>query len=580
MIAWIKLLRSTGVKSVEQASSLFCLNRTVSVSRLARPMPQAGPDTDAGMLFTEIDKGSILRYLMLYFFPADRQRLILAVALAATTAVNHAVATEPSKPLNVQIEPQPGGNFSYGVFQCWLPESGVTPKGVLCIVLHPRGHRGALLAESAHWRQLASQYDCALVAASFAVSSDSAKPWGRAMLGSGAALLRAIDQFSAETGLPAMKSVPIVLAGVCEAGQFAHEFAAFAPVRTAAFVTIGGGKHNLEIADEAAGIPGLFVVCRDRGAYAVENILTAFAAGRRVHAPWGTTFESINAYDAGRSSSTVQAFLRSALAFAASDQTDLRMKLADGDLHPVDHDSEFPVSEEIRSWLPENVAESVYRESETDFSFVSKEVPRIASITSGNISAGNLKFGEMAPIEFAVASDQEDVTELLLANGNLLRNVQIDQTDSGRWEIRGDLDLSELPSGTFRAEIPVRFASQSGAIFGGKTAIVTGSVHGDVVPAPNSLNLGRIPVGHPAVAEIVLKSRSGRPIELLGAHADSAQVIAKPSNADDLRSTRVKIEITPSATGDNGAFSGNLYLTVKSDETRTLKILFYGIENT
>ena len=202
------------------------------------------------------------------------------------------------------------------------------------------------------WRRLASQYDCALVAASFAESSDSAKPWGRAMLGSGAALLRAIDQFSGEAGLPAMKSVPIVLAGVCEAGQFAHEFAAFAPVRTAAFVTIGGGKHNLEIANEAAGIPGLFVVCRDRGAYAVENMLTVFADGRQADAPWGITFESINAYDAGRSSSLVQAFLRSALASASSDRTDLRMKLADRDLHPADYDSQFPVSRKILSWLP------------------------------------------------------------------------------------------------------------------------------------------------------------------------------------------------------------------------------------
>ena len=71
-------------------------------------------------------------------------------------------------------------------------------------------------------------------------------------------------------------------------------------------------------------------------------------------------------------------------------------------------------------------------------------MPQIASITSGNISAGNLKFGEMAPIEFAVASERDDVIEVLLASGNLLRNVRIDQTESGRWEIRGDLDVSEL----------------------------------------------------------------------------------------------------------------------------------------
>jgi len=220
MTAGIRQLNSVGARSVEHASSLLRLN------------PRTESNADAETIFSVgngRNQGFILRSLRYFLFQLGRpifssvwRGSILTIALAPAIAANRAAAAELSEPLNVQLEPCAGENFSCDVFQCWLPESGVTPKGIPCIVLQPRDHRRALLADPGPWKQLSSQYDCALIAALFAECSDSAKPWAARWFGSGQALLRAIYEVSTKSGVVELKSAPIVLAGVCEADQFAN----------------------------------------------------------------------------------------------------------------------------------------------------------------------------------------------------------------------------------------------------------------------------------------------------------------------------------------------------------------------
>ncbi len=489
----------------------------------------------------------------------------------------HTFGLEIPKPLSVQIEPRAGENFAYGVFQCWLPKSGTAPESILCIILHPRDQRAMVLADPEPWMQLANKYDCSLVAASFVASSDSTKPWGKALLGSGRALQSALNEFSKASGYKEIRSAPMVLAGVCEAGQYAHEFSALEPNRTAAFVTIGGGQHNLQIVNETSRTRGLFVVCDDRGESAVKNMLSLFREGRQVGAPWELTVESIKDYDTGTVSAKTLTFLEAILT-RAPEEFAPSINTSDGKLHPARGRPRRDPSRPMKnmSWRSV-ILEGKHPSPRTNWSMLSNKIPRLASIVPAVISLGPLPLRETARVEFSISTSSEEVVEISLGNSDQLHNTNIEKMSTNCWEVKGSLDLSAYPTGAFRIEIPIRFLGQSGGLIGGEMAIVCGTVRGDVVPSPKYIHLGSVESGLRATTEVSLESESGSPVEILEVSSDSAEVdvnvLSRPGAG---QKTIVELGIAPSKLNRDGGFSGNILLKVQSSEIRVIKLFFYG----
>ncbi len=512
-----------------------------------------------------------------------RQRLFKSTLIGMFAICGLARSSEPPafKPFQVQIEPEPGENFSYGVFECWLPPGGVRPKGVLCVILHPHDARGATLKEAQPWRDLAAKYDCALIGASFAACSDHGKPWGRAKLGTGRALLAALDRLSAAASLPELRASPLVLCGVCEAGQFAHEFASSVPQRVAAFVTIGGAKHNLELITEVVDIPALFVATPDRGKAAMENILRLFTEGRKRNAPWALTFEPISDYDSGKCGSATIEFIKAALQQLSSDPESPRLEVTQGTLTPISLRTPSIGKDVESTWFPtaqpDVTAQTSVDPAVSALSFRSEAVPESGTTSPCNISIGTVSFDDTVPVTFSVEINEgTEIAGIFTINDPQFRSVQINRIGERQWNVSGELNVAGVPSGAFRVEIPVRYIGGNGALFGGNSVVVSGSVFGDVRPTPASISIGRIVPGETAIVEVALKSASGTPIELVKVDCDSADVLTRAKKLEATKSLQVQLEITPHESENSDSFIGYLRFTIKSNEMRDLRILCYG----
>ena len=214
------------------------------------------------------------------------------IAILTLAGVRYSFAQEGYKTENdvrfyqCQIEPRKNENFSFADVQCWLPPANQNIVGVLCIVLHPHNNSRVRFDNAQAWIALTKRYHCGLLAISFVPQNSDLVPWSWASEGSGRALLAAIAKISEESNMLSLQQSPIVIAGICEAGDFAYQFAAFESERVKAFLAMGGSKHNINLAGAAASIPALLIAATDSGIEPVNNMLNLFAEGRKRSAPW------------------------------------------------------------------------------------------------------------------------------------------------------------------------------------------------------------------------------------------------------------------------------------------------------
>jgi len=455
-----------------------------------------------------------------------------------------------------QIEPRENENFAFADIQCWLPHPGEPVSGILCIVLHPHGSGGVRFDNPKPWIELASRFHVGLLSISFAGRDREVIPWCRASGGSGRALIEAIDAIAAESGASSLRTCPLVLAGICEAGQFAYEFSAFAPGRTAAFLTMGGGKHDLMLAAKASAVPGLLVAATDRGEYPVTNMNELFEIGRMYSAPWFYSAEPIAEYDKGHSSSTAIEYLGSVLRR----------------LHTIDSAARSP-------GIPSNQgALSISNASQPDLSFVSDPLPESGSVnpTVADMGAILLKSG-YGTVKFDVqcrsGAGIDGVEVVDPPKGVNCRAINV---GGNRWQIDCRLEPHYFPCGPFRTEIPIRFMCNGEAVPGGINAVADGRIVGDIHVEPKSIGLDQ-PIGTPDQEDVRLKSVSGSPIEILDIQSTypawaTAEVQKRSGPSIDLR-----CDLSPPPELRRTGFSGYYYIRARSSDIETLKVPFYGL---
>lgn len=495
------------------------------------------------------------------------------------------------EPYEVQIESRTEDNFRYAAVQCWLPANRKEVRGILCIVLHPDGMNGRILKSPEPWWDLASSHGFALVGASFVEPADPTKYWFQANRGSGRALLKALDELADQSGLSALRKSPILIAGVCAAGQFAYEFAGFAPDRIAAFVTIGGGKHDIGLAAKAATTPGLLIAAPDRGDWAVENMLSLFSEGRKSSAPWALSLERIKEYDAGKSSNLTARFLASVMTYIRKAR---KVDWGTGDtvILPLDRLSEtragtlikrladggltccFPNQATAQTWLANNTEYSMVP------SFLGVALP-VRGTTQPRIELGRI---DLAPDGSGTATVKVDISCLpgmadavaVPAVERLRTESQISSIGQSKWRARCRLNLTGLPSGAFTTDLPVRFLKDGKLMLGGLTTLLSGTIVGDVQVTPRAITFGSIRIGEYRSVKIKLASQSNTPIKISKIESDLPDWIAAKVKTDGHSTVEIQCDAQPPLQSSKKQFGGYLTIKLKSTYEQKVRLFCFG----
>lgn len=500
-----------------------------------------------------------------------RKKLFTFIGVTAFLLLTNTFASEETI-YKCQIEPRLGENFSYGVFECWMPPNETKPKGILCIVLHPHDSRGAILANPKPWQELAAYFGCVLISASFSESSDLSKPWGKAYLGSGRALLAALDRFSNMTKSKEISLAPIVLAGVCQAGQFALSFAAYEPKRTVAFITIGGGKHDTHLTKQVSKTPALFVGCEDRENQIKRTLFELFSNGRKLDAPWCWASGLMSNYDQGMSEKSVLYFLTAILNNLNSQSG--KMSLTQGKLNPInDHAIAY---KNVNSWSP--ILNKSFLIAEKPISFVSVPVEDSAAFQEGKLDLGAFSFQQSPEFTVTVACHDPAIKRFWIVKNPYICATQFQKISKSLWRVKSKFNADTLPSGGFLVDMPLRFGGEKDQILGGAQLHISGSVYGDVKPVPKSFILNNVSFDAGKIVTLTLTSESETPIHLLKISSESASITTfgmKPNDINRYKPLEIKLHVFP-PDHTSGSFLFFANLTIRSNETRDLKIMFMG----
>jgi len=470
-------------------------------------------------------------------------------ALATTSYLNENVA------LDCQIEGDDKDNFRYLAAQCWLPPSEKV-RGILCVVLHPSGINGRILADSFEWQQLAAKSDCALIAVSFVESLDPTKHWFQADDGSGGALFAAINTFSVSSKHPELASAPILAAGVCAAGQFSYELAAFAPSRMLGFITIGGAMHRLEIARKALSVPGLLIETPDRGPNAMANLQALAIYGILWPSRWRNMEGPIALYDKGYSQNYIKDFI---LECFNSSATCTR---------PLFFSPKIYFARVLDSQV-------LLSTKNYPLSFLGKPLPIVAQIESTQSEVVSPPGNVISRTSFRVKAANSSTFDAIKIPPCLARSTQIHKLTDIEWEIDVELDLQKIPNGSFRAEIPLRFFKNEIPLMGGLQVPLSGVVHRDIYPIPSVVIISGARDG--GEIYLHLRSRSGTPISEVVLEQIKPNCLSAKIIQEALGDTKIILSPDFNASKKEEQIAGYIIVRAKSKEIQSVKIPFYGI---
>jgi pimeloyl-ACP methyl ester carboxylesterase len=455
-------------------------------------------------------------------------------------------------PYDCQIEAKENENFNYSSVELWVPHGCREVRGILCLVLHPLDQGGATLAHPTPWIELANREGCALMAISFAQSSDSSLNWSRAEQGTGRALFAALDVLAQKTGISNLATSPITIAGVCAAGQFAFHLTAFAPTRITAFVTIGGGKHDLSKVEAAAKAPALIVVTPDRP-YAIRNLDALYSEGRAHSAPWYRLSENISNYDAGLCASDVLSFLDSSLAH-----------FKDASHNP----------------LPANGTMETGPLRYLPVSICGKKLPILGIVQPVTIALGRIdSFSPVKPtctLEVD-CSPGSDVDAIYVPSRSPALQTEIRKTTPGHWNIICQIDQKKLPIGFSRLAVPIRFLHKAKQIPGGALASLTCFVTGDVTWTPQDLNLGALEPGKVFEIPLSFVNKRAAPIQIESVTSTHNWVQFTSSLVNG--TPEFRCTVTPPTDIQGQGFGGYLQIKLRSPTYQFLRIFYYGYVN-
>lgn len=230
----------------------------------------------------------------------QKLRLVLG-ALVPGFAVSLSAAT-----WDAEIAPRPGDHFDLAKFRLWMDDDALKearpPRAILLLAPGWNGD-GRDWAHHADWQDLARQMDFAIIAVNLRTEirgDGDHRRYHRADLGSGAALVRALETFARDARRPELAQIPWFACGHSAGGQWAYGLANVYPTRTASFVAIKGGVYETPFDTRSRSIPGLFIIGENDAPFRAAAITALFERERKAGALWAVAWETNSGHETGR----------------------------------------------------------------------------------------------------------------------------------------------------------------------------------------------------------------------------------------------------------------------------------------
>lgn len=229
------------------------------------------------------------------------------------------------------VPPRDADHFDHASFRLWIDDAAESaahtrPLRSLLILAPGWNGDGRALATDPAWQKLARQLDAAIVAvhlrSNVREDDDAHRLYHRADLGSGAALVRALELFARDTRNPELAQLPWFAWGHSAGGQWAYGLANVYPERTAAFVAIKGGIYETPLDPRSRAIPGLFVVGEMDAIQRAILITGLYERERRAGACWALAWDARGGHEIGDTLPLSRTYFREVAA--------LRLPLAQG----------------------------------------------------------------------------------------------------------------------------------------------------------------------------------------------------------------------------------------------------------
>ena len=156
-----------------------------------------------------------------------------------------------------RIFPKPTDNFDIAEFKLWIPDNTDNLKAVLVLIPHYNGN-GLSLVNISKWQEFARQENLVLCGVKFQVQNNL-KDYSEASLGSGKALMNAVEKIAVKNNHSSISSLPFLMRGYSAGGVFSYNFSAYKPELVVGFVNIRG--WSLESTSSVnKHIPGLTLI--------------------------------------------------------------------------------------------------------------------------------------------------------------------------------------------------------------------------------------------------------------------------------------------------------------------------------
>lgn len=163
------------------------------------------------------------------------------------------------------VDPRSGASFDEANFRLWLPEGEEELRAILIILSFSDGSSfGDIRLEE--WRNYAEDEKLGLLG----VSLKGRDRYANVDLGSGDALIRALDTITFRNNIPKTSKLPFLLCGYSAGGVFAYNFSWFKPERTIAFVSMRAVGSPVSIINNNA--PGLMLLAENDLAIRNSNL--------------------------------------------------------------------------------------------------------------------------------------------------------------------------------------------------------------------------------------------------------------------------------------------------------------------